>query len=262
MGSEGEVGADLGAGGERSEAVVRLEAGAGQPGGGVRQGCWRPGQRLQPGQDGGRQRLLGEHGVHLGRSRLQGRPVAATVRSGRSQPGRDRRRRREVTGGQRWGLAYSLPGLRGQRRRLPGGEGGEGDGGDWEDVVRQDHRHLDRVRLSQTGVALPRAGLVAGGDRGADWRLFVEHGHRGPKAGAAQGRHVVLARTAADLGQRVGVVLPGQPLGSDTRGLEAEARPLPLVVPPLDRLRVPWLDLYGARPEEIADLNRGKNSIR
>ena len=121
----------------------------------------------------------------------------------------------------------------------------------------QDYRHLDRISLSQAGVALPRAGLVAGGHRGADWRLFVENRHGGTEAGAAQRRHVVLARAAPDLGQRVGVVLPRQPFGSDTRGLEAQAGPLPLVIPPLDRLRVPRLDLYGASPEKIADLNRG-----
>ena len=124
--------------------------------------------------------------------------------------------------------------------------------------MRQYHGHLDGIRLPQTGVALSRAGLIAGGHRGADWRLFVEHRHGGTKAGAAQGRHVVLAGAAPDLGQRVGVVLPGQPFGSDPRGLEAQARPLPLVIPPLYRLRVPRLDLYGASPEKVADLNRGK----
>ena len=239
---------------------MRLEGGAWQPGGRVRQGCWRPGESawLQPGQDGGRQRLLREHRVHLGRSRLQGRPVAPAVRSGRSQSGRYRRRRGEVTGRQRRGLTYRVPGLRGEGRRLAGGKCWEGDRGDWEDVVRQYYRHLDRIHLPQAGVALPGAGLVAGSHRSADWRLFVEHGHRGTKAGAAQRRHVVLAGAAADLGQRVGVVLPGQPFRSDTRGLEAQARPLPLVVPPLDRLRVPRLDLYGASPEKVADLNRGK----
>ena len=122
--------------------------------------------------------------------------------------------------------------------------------------MRQYYRHLDRIRLPQAGVTLSGTGLIAGGHRGADWRLFVEHGHGGTKAGAAQRRHVVLAGSAADLGQRVGVVLPGQPFGSDTRGLEAQAGPLPLVIPPLDRLRVPWLDLYGASPEKITDLDR------
>ena len=236
---------------------MRLEGGgAGQPGGRVRQGGRRPGERLQPGQDGGRQRLLGEHRVHLWRSRLQGRPVAPAVRSGRSQPGRYRRRRGEVTGRQRWGLTYRVPGLRGQRRRLAGGKCWEGDGGDREDVVWQDYRHLDRISLSQAGVALPRAGLVAGGHRGADWRLFVEHRHGGTEAGAAQRRHVVLARAAPDLGQRGGVVLPRQPFGSDTRRLQAETGPLPLVVPPLHCLRIPRLNFYGARPEKVADLNR------
>ena len=121
--------------------------------------------------------------------------------------------------------------------------------------MRQYHGHLDGIRLPQTGVALSRAGLIAGGHRGADWGLF-ERVDGGAKAGAAQGRDVLLAGSAADLGQRVGVVLPGQPFRSDPRGLEAQARPLPLVIPPLDRLRVPWLDLYGASPEKITDLDR------
>ena len=124
--------------------------------------------------------------------------------------------------------------------------------------MRQDHRHLDGVRLPQAGVALPGTGLVAGGHRGADRRLF-EGMDRGTEAGAAQRRHVVLAGSAADLGQRVGVMLPGQSFRSDTRGLEAQPRPFPLVVPPLDRLRIPRLNLYGARPEEVADLNGEKN---
>ena len=124
--------------------------------------------------------------------------------------------------------------------------------------MRQYHGHLDGIRLPQTGVALSRAGLIAGGHRGADWGLF-ERVDGGAKAGAAQGRDVLLAGSAADLGQRVGVVLPGQPFRSDPRGLEAQARPLPLVIPPLYRLRVPRLNLYGARPEKVADLKRGKN---
>ena len=80
--AEGEVGADLWSGGERSEAgqSVVSEAGGGQPGGRVREGGGRPGQGVGlPRQDGGRDRLLGEHGVHLGRSGLQGRPVTVTV---------------------------------------------------------------------------------------------------------------------------------------------------------------------------------------
>ena len=100
-----------------------LEAGgAGQPGGRVGEGGGRPGERLQPGQDGGRQGLLREHRVHLGRPRLQRRPVAPAVRSGRSQPRGYRRRRREVAGRQRRGLAYRVPGLRGQRGRFAWGE--------------------------------------------------------------------------------------------------------------------------------------------
>ena len=46
----------------------------------MREGGGRPGQGVGlPRQDGGRDRLLGEHGVHLGRSGLQGRPVTVTV---------------------------------------------------------------------------------------------------------------------------------------------------------------------------------------
>ena len=112
MGSEDEVGPDLWAGREGSEAVVRLEGGeggGGQPGGGVGQGGGRPGER---------QGLLGEHRVHLRRSRLQGRPVAPAVRSGRSQSGRYRRRRGEVTGRQWRGLSYRVSGLGGKWGRF------------------------------------------------------------------------------------------------------------------------------------------------
>ena len=121
--------------------------------------------------------------------------------------------------------------------------------------MRQYYRHLDRIRLPQAGVTLSGTGLIAGGHRGADWALLVEHRHGGTEAGAAQGRHVLLARAAPDLGQRVGVVLPGQPFRSDPRGLEAQARPLPLVAAPLDSVGISRLNLDGARPEKIADLD-------
>ena len=116
MGSEGEVGPDLWAGREGSEAVVRLEGGeggGGQPGGGVGQGGGRPGER---------QGLLGEHRVHQGRPRLQGRPVAATVRSGRGQSRGYRGGRGEVAGGEGRGLSYGVSGLRGQWGRFTRGE--------------------------------------------------------------------------------------------------------------------------------------------
>ena len=144
--------------------------------------------------------------------------------------------------------------LGGEGRRLTGGEGGEGHdgGGDLHVVVRQDDDVFDGV--GQAGVALPGTGLVAGRDGRAD-RGLLEHRHRGPEAGADQGRPVLLALTAPDLGERVGVVLARQSSRSDAGRLQAQARPLPLVAAPLDSVGISRLNLYGARPQKIADLD-------
>ena len=265
--TEGEVRPDLRPGGERSEAGQSVVTVGGEPGGRVGQGGGRPGERVRPpawvqalpGQDGGREGLLGEDWVHLRRSGLQRRPVVMVVsrartRPGRGQPGRDGWGRGEVSGRQRRSLSHRLTGLGGEGRRLAGREGRErhDGGGDLHVVVRQDDDVLDGV--GQAGVALPGTGLVAGSDRGAD-RGLLEHRHGRPEAGTDEGRPVLLALTAADLGERVGVVLARQSPRSDAGRLQAQARPLPLVAAPLDSVGISRLNLDGARPEKIADLD-------
>ena len=78
-----------GRGGERG-LLGPLSAREGGGHGGVEGGAI---ERPMPGQDGGWQRLLGEHRVHQRRPRLQRRSVTGGVRPSGHHAGRDGRRR-------------------------------------------------------------------------------------------------------------------------------------------------------------------------
>ena len=52
------------------------------------------------------------------------------------------------------------------------------------------------------------------------------------------------------------MVLARQTLGSDAGGLEIETRPLPLMTPPLDGVRVAGLNFNRLAPQIIIDLDR------
>ena len=275
--AEREVRSYFRAGGQRAQAVVRRRRG-GQPGGGVRQGGGRPGQRGHPrgpghggrqlrgvvqrravhaavalravaGHQRGREGLLREHRVHQRRPGLQRGPVAGRVPRpvAARQPRRDGRRGRAVPRRQGRGR------LGRQRRRLARG-GGEGGGGAGGGHVREDDGDLVRLVPPRPRLALPGAGLEAGGDGRAGGGL-LEHRHRGAEAGAGQRRHVLLA-AAPDLRKRVGVVLPAQILWPDPGRLEVEPRPPPLAAAPLEGVRAAGLNLHGAGPQVVADLQR------
>ena len=202
-------------------------------------------QRPVAGQDGGREGLLGEHRVHQGGPRLQGRSVAGAVRPGGNHSGRDRWRGRCVPGGQR------RSGLRGQGRGLPGGECGARARGE------RSLRQVDNNLLRLPTLLCPRPLPGARGDGGAGWRL-LEHRSWRPEARTDQRGHVLPA--PAPHHQRFGVILSPEIFGSNSWRLQNKTGPSSLTISSLDRVRVSWFNLYRAGPEIVTYLKGKPNN--